>query len=79
MSEEGNKKLFKHYTSLINGKAATERYSKEDIEDMINLDEVSNSLIVSDANKHLADLIKKNPSLVVEEVKEEKPKSKEKK
>ena len=76
MSEEGNKKLFAHYTSLINGKAATERYSKEDIDDMTNLDEVSNSLIISDAKKHLANLIKKNPSLVVEE---EKPKSKGKK
>ena len=66
MSEEGNKKLFAHYTAVAGGS-------------MSSGNSVSNELIVSDAKKNLADLIKKNPSLVVEEVKEEKPKSKEKK
>ena len=66
MSEEGNKKLFAHYTAVAGGS-------------MKSGNSVSNELIVSDAKKHLADLVKKNPSLVVEEVEEEKPKSKGKK
>ena len=79
MSEEGNKKLFAHYANIVDGKYSTERYSPKDIAEEINLNKVSNSLIISDAKKHLADLIKKNPSLVVEEVKEDLPKPKEKK
>ena len=79
MSEEGNKKLFNHYTSLIKGGSSTERYSKDDVEEMTNLDEVSNNLIVSDAKVHLADLVKKNPSLVVQEEVKEEVKSKGKK
>ena len=63
MSEEGNKKLFAHYTAIASGSVKSGN-------------SVSNELIVSDAKKHLADLIDKNPSLVVEE---EKPKSKGKK
>ena len=69
MSEEGNKKLQKHYTELTEGKMKTGNPVRDD-------------LIVSDAKKHLANLVEKNPGLVkVEEpVKEEpKPKSKEKK
>ena len=54
MSEEGNKKLFDHYTAVAGGSVKSGN-------------SVSNELIVSDAKKHLADLIKKNPSLVVEE------------
>ena len=50
MSEEGNKKLYAHYTALIEGKVKTK-----------NL--VRNDLIVSDAKRHLADLVKKNPNL----------------
>ena len=65
MLEEGNKKLFEHYTAVASGSVKSGN-------------SVSNELIVSDAKKHLADLIKKNPSLVVE-VEEEKPKSKGKK
>ena len=65
MSEEGNKKLFAHYTAVASGSVKSGN-------------SVSNELIVSDAKKHLADLVKKNPSLVVE-VEEEKPKSKGKK
>ncbi len=63
MSEEGNKKLFKHYTAVAGGSMSTGN-------------SVSNELIVSDAKKNLADLVKKNPSLVVVEVEEEKPKFK---
>ena len=62
MSEEGNKKLFDHYTAVAGGSVRS-------------ANSVSNELIVSDAKKHLADLIKKNPSLV----EEEEPKSKGKK
>ena len=69
MSEEGNKKLFKPYTAVAGGSVNSGN-------------SVSNELVVSDAKKHLADLVKKNPSLVVE-VPELKPKpetkSKEKK
>ena len=56
MSEEGNKKLFAHYTAVAGGSVKS-------------ANSVSNELIVSDAKKNLADLIKKNPSLVVETVK----------
>ena len=54
MSEEGNKKLFVHYTAVASGSVKSGN-------------SVSNELIVSDAKANLADLIKKNPSLVVEE------------
>lgn len=56
MGELENKKLFAHYTSLINGSYKSGN-------------SVQDQLVVADAKKHLADLIKKNPSLV-EEVKE---------
>ena len=54
MSDEGNKKLHKHYTSLIAGKIKTGNPVRDD-------------LIVSDAKKHLADLVKKNPNIISEE------------
>lgn len=65
MSEEGNKKLFAHYTAVAGGSVKS-------------ANSVSNELIVADAKINLADLIKKNPSLVevVEEVKESKSKEK---
>ena len=58
MSEEENKKLFDHYSAVAGGSVKSGN-------------SVSNELIMSDAKKHLADLIKKNPSLVVEVEKEE--------
>ena len=54
MSDEGNKKLYDHYNSLINGKVKTGNPTRDD-------------LIVSDAQRHLVDLINKNPSLEVKE------------
>ena len=65
MSEEGNKKLYAHYKSRAEGS-----YKSGNT--------VRNELVKADGKKHLADLIKKNPSLEVkEEPKEEtKPKSK---
>lgn len=67
MSEEGNKKLYAHYTSLSGGSVKSGN-------------PVRDELIVADAKKHLADLVKKNPGLevqaVVESVEEERPKSK---
>lgn len=56
MGEIENKKLLEHYTNLIKGNVKTGNSVRDD-------------LIVSDAKRHLADLIKKNPEL---EVKEEK-------
>ena len=53
MSEEGNKKLFAHYTAVAGGSVKSSN-------------SVSNELIVADAKINIADLIKKNPSLVVE-------------
>jgi len=55
MSEEQNKRLFAHYTSRAGGSLKSGN-------------PVRDELIVADAKKHLADLIKKNPGLVVEEV-----------
>ena len=57
MGEAENKTLFEHYTSLINGSYKSGN-------------SVQNQLVVSDAKKHLKDLVSKNPSLMVE-VKEE--------
>ena len=65
MSEEVNKRLFAHYTNLSNG-----NYKSGN--------SVQDELVASDAKKHLADLIKKNPSLVVEEEVEEVKESKSK-
>ncbi len=48
MSEEVNKQLYAHYKAVIAGSHSTGN-------------SVSNELIVSDARKNLADLVKKNP------------------
>ena len=56
MSDQENKRLFEHYTNVANGNVKSGNPVRDD-------------LIVSDAKRHLADLIKKNPSLVVEETK----------
>ena len=66
MSEEGDRKLYAHYTSLVGGSVKSGN-------------PVRDELIVSDAKKHLADLLKKRPNTVfeeVEEVKETKSKGK---
>ena len=54
MGDEGNKKLYAHYKSLSEGTMKTGNPVRDD-------------LIVSDAKKHLADLVKKNPNLIPEE------------
>ena len=68
MSDQENKRLFEHYTNVANGNLKSGNSTRDDLN-------------VSDAKIHLADLVKKNPNLVVvEEVKEEvKTKSKGKK
>ena len=71
MSEEMNKKLFAHYTAVAGGSVKSGN-------------SVRNESVVSDAKKHLADLVKKNPGLLVvedpkEEVKEEPKETKPKK
>ena len=58
MSEEGDKKLYAHYTALIGGSIKSGN-------------SVRDELIVSDAKKHLADFIKKRPNIQFEEPKEE--------
>ncbi len=68
MSEENNKKLYDHYKAVIAGSHSTGNA-------------VSNELRVSDATRHLADLVKKNPGLAEPEptpepVKETKSKGK---
>lgn len=65
MGVEENKKLLEHYTAVANGSVKS-------------ANSVRNELIVSDAKRHLADLIAKNPELIVEEVKEESKESKSK-
>ena len=57
MSDEINKKLFDHYTAVAAGSHNSGN-------------SVSNELIVSDAKRHLADLVAKNPNLAVQEVRE---------
>ena len=65
MSEEQNKRLFEHYTAVVSGSVKS-------------ANSVSNELIVSDAKVHLADLIKKNPSLAeLAEVKQPEEEEKE--
>ncbi len=64
MSEENDKKLYAHFKGVIAGSHSTSN-------------SVSNELRVSDATKHLADLVKKRPNIdfepkVEEEVKETK-------
>ncbi len=61
MSEANDKKLYAHYKSLAGGS-------------MKSGNPVRDELIVSDAKKHLADLIKKRPNTIFEE--EVKPKGK---
>ena len=50
MSDKGNKKLFDHYTNVINGNVKSGNAVRDDLN-------------VSDAKRHLADLIAKNPGL----------------
>lgn len=72
MSDQENKRLFEHYTNVANGNVKSGNSTRDELN-------------VSDAKRHLADLIKKNPNLVPKEepVKEPEPtqktKSKEKK
>ena len=58
MSDEQDKRLYAHYKSLSGGSVKSGN-------------PVRDELIVSDAKKHLADLIKKRPNTIFEEVKEE--------
>jgi len=59
MSDQEDKRLYDHFTSLIAGSHSSGN-------------SVANQLIVSDAKRHLADLVSKHPILgVKEEPKEE--------
>ena len=67
MSDENDKKLYAHYKSLAGGS-------------MKSGNPIRDQLIKSDAERHLADIIKKRPHIDFEEKpKEKETKSKEKK
>jgi len=75
MSEEENKRLFEHYKSLSEGSMKTGNPVRDELISMKTGNPVRDELIKSDGAKHLADLIKKNPNLIVEKVEEvEEPK-----
>ena len=56
MSEEIDKKLYAHYKGLIDGSYHSNN-------------PIRNQLVLDDAKKHLADLIKKRPNTIFEEPK----------
>ncbi len=56
MSEENDRKLYAHYKGLIGGSYKSEN-------------PVRNQLVVDDAEKHLADLVRKRPNIQFEETK----------
>lgn len=56
MSEENDKKLYNHFKAVIAGAFNTSN-------------SVSNELRVSDAKRHMADLVSKRPDIVFEEPK----------
>ena len=56
MSKENDKKLYNHFKELISGKVKTGNPVRDD-------------LIVSDAERNLADLVSKRLNVVFEEVK----------
>jgi len=58
MSEENDKKLYAHYKALTEGSYKSGN-------------PVRDQLVVDDAKKHLADLVRKRPNIQFEEVKEE--------
>ena len=72
MTDENAKKKYTHLKNIIAGKYSTERYDpKKDPNEEINLDKVSNELMVSDARLNLADLLKKRPNIQFEEAEPE--------
>lgn len=75
MTDENARIKYAHLKNIIAGKYSTERYDPKDDNEEINLDKVSNELMVSDAKRHLADLIKKRPKIDFEEpeIKDTKP------
>ena len=54
MGEAENKRLFEHYTNVANGNVKSGNPVRDDLN-------------ASDAKRHLADLVKKNPSLEIKE------------
>ena len=67
MSEENDRKFYRHLKNVIKGKYSTQRFHKRDIGEEDNLDGISNALMISDATLNLADLIKKRPNIDFEE------------
>ena len=67
MSEENDKKFYRHLKNVINGKYSTERFEKKDLGEENNLDGISNALMISDATLNLAELIRKRPKINFEE------------
>ena len=66
MTDANAIKKYNHLKNIIAGKYSTERYDAKDVAEEINLDTVSNDLMKSDAERHLAQLIKARPNIVFE-------------
>lgn len=66
MTDENAIKKYNHLKNIIDGKYSTERYATEDKMEEINLDTVSNDLMKSDAERHMAQLVKARPNIVFE-------------
>ena len=61
MSEENDKKLYAHYKGLLSGSYHSDN-------------PVRNQLVIDDAKKHLADLVRKRPNIQFEELPKEETK-----
>jgi hypothetical protein len=80
MTKENLKRLYKHYTYLTEGKFGERDFDKDigkgGIIQLGKLTQNRKLLIISDAKKALADLVKKYPEIKEEVEKETKPQEK---
>ena len=74
MSKLTEIRKYKHLNNIIDGKYSTARYEKNDVDEERNLDKVSNDLLVTDAKRHLAQLIKVRKDIDFEPKEVTKPK-----
>ncbi len=63
MTDDNARIKYQHLKNIIAGKYSTERFHVDDKMEEKNLDMVSNELLVSDAKRHLAQLIKARPNI----------------
>lgn len=71
MTDENAKIKYQHLKNIIAGKYSTERFHVNDKMEEKNLDIVSNELLVSDAKRHLAQLVSVRPNIDFEDKHEE--------